>query len=144
MKRNFLRERRGQSMLEMTFVAPFLAMILCLVIDFGYLLYVSVAVQNAARDASLMGFFKDQYTETEIETNIIEHSGIPGLTPAEITTCTTRTVTVGTRTMPTFEVAIVHRHLFLAPAFFTKDLGIDLRANATTVAATDYDGEWDR
>lgn len=138
------RKRRGQSMLEMAVIAPFMAMLLCLVIDFGYLLYVNVAVHNAARDASLMGFFKNQYSEAEIKANLLNHSGIPGLTSAEITTCTTHTMTVSSQARPTFEVSILHRHNFLAPAFFTQDLGINLVASAKTIVATDYDGGWGR
>ncbi len=52
MLNRFFRSERGQAMVEFALVLPFLLALLCGIIDFGWLYYNQITLNNAAREGA--------------------------------------------------------------------------------------------
>ena len=52
MKKRFLKSERGQAMVEFALVLPVLLALLCGIIDFGWLYYNQITLNNAAREGA--------------------------------------------------------------------------------------------
>lgn len=52
MKKSFLRREDGQSLVEFALVLPVLLFLMCGIIDFGWLFYNQIALNNAAREGA--------------------------------------------------------------------------------------------
>lgn len=52
MKKRFLKSERGQAMVEFALVLPVLLALLCGIIDFGWIYYNQITLNNAAREGA--------------------------------------------------------------------------------------------
>ena len=52
MIKRFFRTEKGQAMVEFALVLPFLLALLCGIIDFGWLYYNQITLNNAAREGA--------------------------------------------------------------------------------------------
>ena len=52
MLKRFLRSEKGQAMVEFALVLPLLLALLCAIIDFGWLYYNQITLNNAAREGA--------------------------------------------------------------------------------------------
>ena len=52
MKKRFLKSERGQAMVEFALVLPVLLTLLCGIIDFGWIYYNQITLNNAAREGA--------------------------------------------------------------------------------------------
>lgn len=70
--------RRGQSLVELALCVPLLLMLLCTIIEYGFLLYQTARVAEATREGARFG--AQRQLDTAIKDRIVSH--LPDLNPS--------------------------------------------------------------
>jgi Flp pilus assembly protein TadG len=83
--RKWSKSERGQSMVEFALVLPILLLLLCGIIDFGWLYYNQVMLSNAAREGARYAVIHySPATSWESDTITVIRDSMPGITGASI------------------------------------------------------------
>jgi len=100
---------------------PVFCALLLVIIDFGYLFYVQLSLETAARQGAHAGIYDGTWTATQIQDIMLECDGRLGtdasrhMARSEITV-TLRAAGADPRTtFPTVEIQVAHTHAFLVP-----------------------------
>lgn len=123
----FFKNEQGQSVVEAAIVLPILLLLICGILDFGWIFAHQIMLNNAARDAARYAIVNtdDIYLETTLETRAIT-SGTRG-------TADTVDVTVTTTEDNDVQVFISQQLKVLTPlaGIFVSDQTVTLTAQAT-------------
>ena len=75
---------RGQALVEFTITAPLLLLLFMGAVDVGRLLFISVALEEAAQEGALFAALKPSVTHSEIETRVRTSSNATEVTGATV------------------------------------------------------------
>ena len=78
--RKLVKKENGQAMVEFALVLPFLILILCGILDFGWLFFNQLSVQNACREGARVACVKS--SDPDVDTLVADKVGAcltPGL-----------------------------------------------------------------
>lgn len=80
MKKNILKSRRGQSLIEFALILPVLLMLLLGVVEFGWLLNGKITVNSAAREGARVGAVVTTNRPAKVLEAVTETAALSGLT----------------------------------------------------------------
>lgn len=80
MKKNILKSRRGQSLIEFALILPVLLMLLLGVVEFGWLLNGKITVNSAAREGARVGAVVTTNRPAKVLEAVTETASLSGLT----------------------------------------------------------------
>ena len=80
-----MKKENGQSAVEFALVLPILLLIVCGILDFGWLFYNQLSVENACREGARVGCVNSQDAQlTQIVTNKVEAILPDNLDPVKV------------------------------------------------------------
>lgn len=71
LRKKRLKGEKGQAMVEFALVLPIFLLIICGILDFGWMFYNQLSLDNACREGARYACVNSTKTTTEIETHII-------------------------------------------------------------------------
>ena len=86
MRKRFFRSEKGQAMVEFALCLPILLILVCGIIDFGWIYYNQISINNAAREgARYAAVYYTQDSDWESTAEEIMKSSMVGIASAETT-----------------------------------------------------------
>jgi Flp pilus assembly protein TadG len=136
-----VRKRPGQAMVEFAFVVPMLVLILACVIDFGWVLYSSICIQEACRAGASLAMV-DYTTDMTVKTNdikalIMATSGGPELKSSDIdVNLSPAPMTLDGSPRKSFIITVNYNHALLISPLFKFSTTIPLKSTIQSAVVT--------
>lgn len=144
------KRTRAQALVELAFILPLLCALLLIIMDFGYLMYVQLALQTAVREGMKAGIYDNQYSATDVQDIMLTCDGRLGADSSRhmdrdagandritVTFLAAGADTARGTTFPTVEITVAHTHKFLVPFLMANisqtSLTTTLRAHAWAI-----------
>lgn len=85
--RHWKKGERGQAMVEFALVLPVLVLFLCGIIDFGWIFYNQIAINNGCREGAryaVIHYYQEDWATLQSKTDTYVNQSIVGVTPDSI------------------------------------------------------------
>lgn len=102
-------------LVELAFCLPLLLAILLVIMDYGYMMYVLISMQSAAREGVWAGIHDTVWSPAQIADITFQADQGKSFQPGEVTVTLNSTDPSFGTTLPTCEVQINHTHTFMVP-----------------------------
>ncbi len=122
MKRIY-RNKKGQATVEFALLLPLMVFVLCLIIDFGWIFFQHISVNNTSKECARYASIHYEESGYQTEVLAIAQAGLTGVSPNVAISSTTETITA----QVSIEVPILTG---MASTFFGDD-SLDLSASCT-------------
>jgi Flp pilus assembly protein TadG len=128
------RERKGQSLVELCLVLPFLIMLVAGVMDVGLLIYAHLELTHAAQEVTKLAGM-NRHTAAQLTTIFNNHITIRG-TPAITVTTTANDASLDNRPSVTVNMSLTFPPIGLAQVFRASDITFTSSARMPVITHT--------